>query len=112
MDTRARVSSIENFLVTNVSTNSSKLHLLLAPPLIAWWTDYLRSHCNDAAALARNYFWPTDLLRVVDVAASLYRRATPATPTWAGPSSVIPLGPTGQQEVLDDLSRLAAGELP
>jgi hypothetical protein len=79
--------------------------------VIARWTAYLASHGSKAAALARNYSWPTDLRRVLDVAASLYRRATPATATWAGPSSVVPLGPTGQQEVLDDLSRLAAGEL-
>jgi len=105
---RARVSSVENFVVTDIPTNSAKQHMLLSPALVGRWADHVAARGTEAASLARSYGWPTDLNRVVTIAAAMYRRATPATPTWAGVRHITPLGQSGRQQVLARLTQLGA----
>jgi hypothetical protein len=103
---RARLSTVENFLFTSDSLNSQKGKLLLAPSLLRCWTGYLGEAHAKVAAIASTYGWPSDLERVQAVAASMYRNAGLWSGTWAGPGPVNALGAEGRDAALAALNEL------
>jgi hypothetical protein len=97
---RVRVSALQNLAITSVATNSSKQHLLLAPPLVARWVDHVRTHRDDLAGLAAAHGWPADLAHVRAVAQALYRQASVAAPMWSPHDRVTRLGDDGRRLAL------------
>lgn len=104
---RVRVSAVENFVLTTRSVNSAKSNLLLAPDLFERWADHVTANADDLRSIAADHGWPTDLGRVTQVAAGLYRQTSPSGAVWNGKGMVDALGQSGQDRVLKRLHDLA-----
>lgn len=96
---KAKVSVVENFVLSDASVNSKKSDLLLAPPLLSRWLGHLTTNGPALRTLARSFGWPTDPGRALWVAQSLYRAATPGTPVWSS-TGISPLGRQGKAAAL------------
>jgi hypothetical protein len=103
---RVRVSALQNLVITSVAMNSSKQHLLLAPPLLARWVDHVRGHRGELAGLAADHGWPADLGHVRAAASALYQQAGVSAPTWSPHDRITRLGDDGRRLALRALQAL------
>ncbi|MCY3850696.1 MAG: hypothetical protein OXF75_07855 [Acidimicrobiaceae bacterium] len=102
---RARLSQIENFLVTTKSVNSKKSDTLLSPEMVDKWLDFVDLNASEIRQCAEEFGWPTDFDRVRAVAMQTYSALNPAAGVWNGSSGIQPLGNRGRAAVLDSLSQ-------
>ncbi|WP_420438989.1 HNH endonuclease domain-containing protein [Candidatus Poriferisodalis sp.] len=100
---RARLSQIENFVMTSRSVNSKKSDSLLAPTAMEQWLDHVDRGSEDLQDCAREHGWMADLDSVRRVAFHIYKAADANTGVWSfenGEHRVEPLGDDGKHEVL------------
>ena len=101
---RARLSQIENFVMTSRAVNSKKSDSLLAPAAIEKWLRYLERSSEDLRDCARDHGWVADPDSVRRVALHIYRAADASTGVWSfkdGEHRIEPLGNGGKRAVLD-----------
>ena len=97
---RARLSQVENFVMTTRSVNSSKSDSLLSPELVRKWLAFLDSRASQMSEIAEEYGWPSDLERVRRTAYSIYAVLDPTSGVWAGErEGVLPIGLDGKETV-------------
>ena len=102
---RARLSQVENFVMTTRSVNSSKSDSLLSPDLVHKWLVFLDSHASQMSEIAEEYGWPSDLERVRRTAYSIYAVLDPTAGVWQGESEgVSPIGTDGMESIEQMLS--------
>ena len=88
---RNRLSAIENLVLVAQAPNLRKGNLLLGPTMLEKWMRFIESKGAALEQAAEEYSWPSDLERVVQIAASLYA-SHPAT-VWDGmDSGIVALG--------------------
>ena len=100
---RARLSQIENFVMTSKSVNSSKSDSLLAPSVVDRWLNHVENKSGDLEECANDHGWMTDLDRVRSVAFNIYKAVDANTGVWSfdnGQPRVEPLGDGGKEELL------------
>ncbi len=97
---RARLSQIENFVMTSRSVNSSKSDSLLAPSTMERWLRHVERRSDDLQECAHDHGWMTDLDRVRDVALHIYRAVDSTTGVWSSEDGVEPLGNAGKEQML------------
>jgi len=97
---RARLSQIENFVMTSRSVNSSKSDTLLAPSAMERWLEHVERRSDDLQECAHDHGWMTGLDRVRDVALHIYRAADITTGVWSSEDGVEPLGNAGKKQML------------
>ena len=97
---RARLSQIENFVMTSRSVNSSKSDTLLAPSAMERWLEHVERRSDDLQECAHDHGWMTDLARVRDVALHIYRAVDNTTGVWSSEEGVEPLGNAGKKQML------------
>lgn len=97
---RARLSQIENFLMTTSSVNSKKSDSLLAPAAIKRWLCYLDTKSEEIRRCAQAHNWPTDIDSVRSVTLHTYQALDATTGVWDFESGIQPLGEKGKREVL------------
>lgn len=101
---RARLSQIENFVMTSRSVNSKKSDSLLAPAAIEIWLRYVERNSEDLRDCARDHGWVADPDSVRRVALHIYRAADASTGVWSfkdGEHRIEPLGNGGKRAVLE-----------
>lgn len=97
---RARLSQIENFVMTSRSVNSSKSDSLLAPSVMERWVEHVERRSDDLQECAHDHGWMTDLDRVRDVALHIYKAVDSNTGVWSSEDGVEPLGTDGKKQML------------
>lgn len=100
---RARLSQIENFVMTSRTVNSKKSDSLLAPAAMEAWLHHVDRRSEDLQECARDHGWMADLVSVRRVALHIYRAADANTGVWSfenGEHRVEPLGDDGKERVL------------
>ena len=100
---RARLSQIENLVVTLRSVNSKKSDSLLAPAELEKWTRFVDHRFDDLQECAVEYGWMADLESVRGVALHIYKVADASTGVWRfanGEHRVEPLGVEGKRRAL------------
>lgn len=103
---RARLSQIENLVITSRSVNSSKSDSLLAPSVMETWLSHVENRSGDLEECANEHGWMTDLDAVRSVAFHIYKAVDSSTGVWSsenGQHRVEPLGQIGKQIMLDSL---------
>ena len=101
---RARLSQIENFVMTSSSVNSKKSDLLLAPAAMEQWLRHVDRNSDDLEDCARDYGWMADLDSVRRVAVHIYKAVDANTGAWSfenGQHRVALLGDDGKRTVLE-----------
>lgn len=101
---RARLSQIENFVMTSSSVNSKKSDSLLAPAAIEKWVRHIDRSSGELKVCARDHGWVADLDSVRRVAFHIYKAADANTGVWSfenGEHRVEPLGEDGKRVVLE-----------
>lgn len=100
---RARLSQIENFVMTSSSVNSTKSDLLLAPAAMEQWLHHVDRSSDDLQDCARDHGWMADLDSVRRVALHIYKAVDANTGAWSfenGQHRVELLGDNGKSAVL------------
>lgn len=100
---RARLSQIENFVMTSSSVNSTKSDLLLAPAAMEQWLHHVDRSSDDLQDCARDHGWMADLDSVRRVALHIYKAVDANTGAWSfenGQHRVELLGDDGKRAVL------------
>ena len=100
---RARLSHLENFVVTTKSVNSSKSNSLMNRDLIEKWLDFSSSNSKAIGDLANEHGWPTDPERVFRTDLSIYRSISPGVGVWDG-NTLAPLGQDAKNDIVKLLS--------
>lgn len=101
---RARLSQIENFVMTSRTVNSKKSDSLLAPTAMEKWLHHVDRSSDDLRECARDHGWMADLDSVRRVAFHIYRAAEANTGVWSfenGEHRIEPLGDKGKRVVLN-----------
>jgi len=98
---RARLSQIENFVMTSKSVNSSKSDSLLAPSAMEKWLKHVERRADDLQECAHDHGWMTDLDRVRDVALHIYKAVDNSTAVWSHKDGVVLLGNAGKEKMLN-----------
>ena len=101
---RARLSQIENFVMTSRSVNSKKSDSLLAPAAMEQWLRHVDRRSDDLLDCARDHGWMADLDSVRRVALHIYKAVDPNTGAWSfedGVHRIEPLGDAGKRMVLE-----------
>lgn len=97
---RARLSQVENFLITTPRVNSQKSDSLLAPAALKRWLCYLDTKSGEIRECAQAHNWPTDIDSVRSVTLHTYQALDATTGVWDSKSGIQPLGEQGKLEVL------------
>ncbi len=100
---RARLSHIENFVMTSPTVNSSKSDSLLAPSVMETWLSHVEKKSDYLQECAHVHGWMTNLDAVRNVAFHIYRAVDSSTGVWSsenGQHKVEPLGQEGKQAML------------
>ena len=100
---RARLSHIENFVMTSPTVNSSKSDSLLAPSVMETWLSHVEKKSDYLQECAHDHGWMTNLDAVRNVAFHIYRAVDSSTGVWSsenGQHKVEPLGQEGKQAML------------
>jgi 5-methylcytosine-specific restriction endonuclease McrA len=103
---RARISDIENFVLTTRSVNSAKGNLLLAPGLVERWSIHLEKNGDALGALASRFGWPTDRRRVINDVTAFYRHGGNSAVVWDGMGGPLTLNTEHLESVLQVLDRM------
>ena len=97
---RARLSQIENFVITSRSVNSSKSDSLLAPSVMERWLSHVERRSDDLQECASDHGWMTDRYSVRNVAFHIYKAVDSSTGVWSSEDGVEPLGTDGKEQML------------
>ena len=79
---RVRLSVIENFTVTNASTNLQKLDHILGPTALQKWLEYHETTHKSLEAAALEFRWPTDMHLTRNVLMRQYESAATRCLQW------------------------------
>jgi hypothetical protein len=79
---RVRLSVIENFTVTNASTNVQKSDNILGPTALQKWLDYHEATGSSLEAAALEFQWQTDMNLTRNVLLRQYESAVPGGLQW------------------------------
>ncbi len=101
---RARLSQVENFLMTTRSVNSTKSDSMLAPDAIKRWLRHLDANSEAIQECAEENNWPSNLDSVRQVALHMYESLDATTGVWDFDQGIRPLGDDGKREVIAMLS--------
>ena len=105
---RARLSQIENFVMTTPSVNSSKSDSLPAPAAMERWFQHIDTNSGELQQCADEHGWLTDLDSVRRVALHIYRALDASTGVWDFEHGIQLLGVDGKRAVLELLSSPAS----
>lgn len=97
---RARLSQVENLLMTTRSVNSTKSDSMLAPVAIERWLRHLDSNSEAIQECADEHNWPSNLDSVRQVALHMYEALDATTGVWDFDQGIRPLGDDGKREVI------------
>lgn len=97
---RARLSQVENFLMTTRSVNSTKSDSMLGPVAIERWLRHLDANSEAIRDCAHEYNWPSSLDSVRHVALHMYEALDATTGVWDFDRGIQPLGHDGKQRVI------------
>ncbi len=97
---RARLSQIENFLMTTPSVNSKKAGSLLAPAAVERWLRHVDSKSGEIQECAQDHNWLADFDSVRRVARHIYESLDATTGVWHFEYGIQPLGRQGKRYVL------------
>ena len=101
---RARLSQVENLLMTTPSVNSTKSDSMLAPVAIERWLRHLDANSEAIRECADEHNWPSNLDSVRQVALHMYEALDATTGVWDFDQGIRPLGDDGKREVIAMLS--------
>jgi hypothetical protein len=79
---KRKVSTIENFIITPKSVNSSKGAFLISPNLVERWVTYLDENQSELKLAAEKYSFPTDEVLTLSSMRSLYSMVPVDIPIW------------------------------
>ena len=79
---RVRLSVIENFTVTNASTNLQKFDHILGPTALQKWLEYHETTRKSLEAAALEFRWPTDMDLTRNVLMRQYESAATRGLQW------------------------------
>ena len=105
---RARLSQIENFVMTTPSVNSSKSDSLLTPAAMERWFQHIDTNSGELQECADEHGWLTDFDSVRRVALHIYRALDASTGVWDFEHGIQLLGVDGKRAVLELLSSPAS----
>lgn len=97
---RARLSQVENFLITTPNVNSGKSDSLLAPDVVKRWLQYQDANREPIEKCAQEHQWPADIEGIRHVMRRTYEAIDATTSVWHPESGLRPLGVSGKREVL------------
>ena len=97
---RARLSQVENFLMTTRSVNSTKSDSMLAPAAIERWLRHLDANSEAIQECADEHNWPSNLDSVRRVALHMYESLDATTGVWDFDQGIRPLGDDGRRKVI------------
>lgn len=97
---RARLSQVENFLMTTRSVNSTKSDSMLGPAAIERWLRHLDANSAAIRECAHEHNWPSNLDSVRQVALHMYEALDATTGVWDFDRGIQPLGHDGQRKVI------------
>ena len=98
---RARLSQVENFLITTRSVNSGKSDSLPAPAVVERWLNHQETNHKAIQDCAREHQWLADFDGIRNVMRHTYRALDATTGVWDPESGIRPLGAGGKREVLE-----------
>ena len=98
---RARLSQVENFLITTRSVNSGKSDSLLAPVVVERWLRHQQTNHQAIQECAQRHHWLADIKGIRDVMRHTYGALDATTAVWDPDSGLRPLGESGKREVLE-----------
>ncbi|WP_419919930.1 HNH endonuclease domain-containing protein [Candidatus Poriferisocius sp.] len=102
---RARLTQVENLVLTSKRVNSSKSNLLLGPEPFERWISYLEKNAASMSEIAARYDWPSDLENVQVTSYDIYNMLDPTTGVWNGKrEGVHPIGVLSIQNIKQMLS--------
>ena len=97
---RARLSQIENFVITTPSVNSAKKDSLPAPVAVEQWLRHLDANSSAIRECAHEHNWPSNLDSVRQVALHMYEALDATTGVWDFDRGIQPLGHDGKRKVI------------
>lgn len=98
---RARLSQVENFLITTRNVNSGKSDSLLSPAVVKRWLRHQDANREPIEKCAREHHWPADIEGIRHVMRRTYEAIDATTSVWDPESGLRPLGVHGKREVLE-----------
>ena len=102
----AKLSQIENFVLTSSKTNSQKSNLLLAPSLLQKWSNHVILNQPEFIEISKSSNWMSDLKQICDVSLALYSHMSELTPVWNSQNGYEPMGFQGRSQALKCLNEL------
>ncbi|WP_419910796.1 HNH endonuclease [Candidatus Poriferisodalis sp.] len=97
---RARLSQVENFLMTTRSVNSTKSDSMLGPAAIERWLRHLDANSAAIRDCAHEHNWPSNLHSVRQVVLHMYEALDATTGVWEFDRGIQPLGNDGKSRVI------------
>lgn len=97
---RARLSQIENFLMTTKRVNSGKSDSLPAPAVVERWLRHQETNHEEILQCAQKHHWPADIEAIRRVMRHTYQALDATTGVWDPEFGLRPLGESGKRDVL------------